>query len=55
MNKSKIEKQNSTTPPKPRLRKAGVSKSFCECEHEYGHKWNKKGDRLICVECEKYV
>ena len=34
---------------------AGVSKSFCECEHEYGHKWNKKGDRLICVECEKYV
>jgi hypothetical protein len=22
---------------------------------EYGHKWNKKGDRLIFVECEKYV
>lgn len=37
------------------LNKAPDSKSFCECEHEYGHKWNKKGDRLICVKCEKYV
>lgn len=55
MNKNKIEKQNPNTPSNPRLCKSVVSKSFCECEHEYGHKWNKKGDRLICVVCEKYV
>jgi hypothetical protein len=51
-----MEQKKLITKPKTKaLNKALVSKSFCECEQEYGHKWNKKGDRLICVECEKYV
>lgn len=36
------------------VRRSGLS-YFCECIHEWGHKWNKEGDRQICVKCEKYV
>jgi len=28
---------------------------YCKCVFEYGHKWNEKKTKLICIHCEKYV
>jgi hypothetical protein len=46
--KSKIEKQKPNKPRKPRLRKAGVSKSFCKCGSQKDH------DCKYCTSCNRF-